>query len=62
MAVNVVSFSFSSTAQPEVLGPSSLLDDGFPYCILSTTSLGPNSIGGPEPFRPGVAFPTTSRL
>ena len=28
--------------------PSSLLDDGFLYCILSATSLDPNSIGGPE--------------
>ena len=45
MAVNVVSFSFSRAAQSEALGPSSLLDDGFLYCILSTTSLGPNSIG-----------------
>ena len=42
--------------------PSSQLDDGFLYCILSTTSLGPKSIGGPEPLRSGVAFPTTSRL
>ena len=48
MAVNVVSFSFSRAAQPEVQGPSSLLDDGFLYCILSATSLDPNSIGGPE--------------
>ena len=30
--------------------PSSLLDDGFLYCILSATSLDPNSIGGPSPF------------
>ena len=30
--------------------------------ILSATSLGLNSIGGPEPLRPGVAFLTTSRL
>ena len=50
MAVSVVSFSFSSIAQPEALGPNSLLDDGFFYCILSTTSLGPNSIGAPSPF------------
>ena len=27
---------------------SSLLDDGFLYCILSATSLDPNSSGGPE--------------
>ena len=62
MAVNVVSFSFSRAASPEALGPSSLVDDGFLYFILSTTSLGPNSIGSLEPLRPGVAFPTTSRL
>ena len=30
--------------------------------ILSATSLHPNSIGGPEPLQPGVAFLTTSRL
>ena len=35
MAVSVVSFSFSRAAQPEAQGPSSLLDDGFLYCILS---------------------------
>ena len=28
--------------------PSSLLDDGFLYCILSATSLDPNSIGAPR--------------
>ena len=61
MAVSVVSFSFSRAAQPEAQGPSSRLDDGFLYCILSATSLDPNSVGGPEgPFRPGVAFPTTT--
>ena len=48
MAVNVMSFLFSRAAQLEVQGPSSLLDDGFLYCILSATSLDPNSIGGPE--------------
>ena len=47
MAISVVSFSFSRAAQPEAQGPSSLLDDGFLYCILSPTSL-QNSIGGPE--------------
>ena len=47
MAVSVVSFSFSRAAQPEAQGPSSLLDDGFLYCILSSTGL-QNSIGGPE--------------
>ena len=48
MAVSVVSFSFSRAAQPEAQGPSSLLDDGFLYCILSPTFLDPNSSGGPE--------------
>ena len=43
-----MSFSFSRAAQPEAQRPSSLLDDGFLYCILSATSLDPNSIGGPE--------------
>ena len=47
MAVSVVSFSFSRAAQPEAQGPSSLLDDGFLYCILSPTGL-QNSIRGPE--------------
>ena len=47
MAVSVVSFSFSRAAQPETQGLSSLLDDGFLYCILSPTGL-QNSIGGPE--------------
>ena len=47
MAVSVVSFSFSRAAQPEAQGPSSQLDDGFLYCILSPTGL-QNSIGGPE--------------
>ena len=47
MAVSVVSFSFSRAAQPEAQGPSSLLEDGFLYCILSPTGL-PNSIGGTE--------------
>ena len=44
MAVSVVSFLFSRAAQPEAQGPSSLLDDGFLYCILSATSRDPNSI------------------
>ena len=47
MAVSVVYFSFSRAAQPESQGHSSLLDDGFLYCILSPTGL-QNSIGGPE--------------
>ena len=37
----------SPDAQPEARRPSSLLDDGFLYCILSPTGL-QNSIGGPE--------------
>ena len=47
VAVSVVSFSFSRDAQLEAQGPSSLLDDGFLYWILSPTGL-QNSIGGPE--------------
>ena len=62
MAVSVVSFPFFRTAQPEAQGLSFLLSAGFLYCILSATSLDPNSIGGLELLRPGVAFPTTSRL
>ena len=59
MAVSVVSFSFSRDAQPEAQGPSSLLDDGFLYCILALTSLDPNSIRGLKgPLR--RAFFTTS--
>ena len=53
--------SRSPEAQPEALGPT-LQGDGFLYCILSATSLDPNSSGGPEALRPGVALPTTSRL
>ena len=49
MAVNVVSFSFSRAAQPEAQGLT-LLGDGFLYCILSATSLDPNSIGASSPF------------
>ena len=59
MAVSVVSFSFSRAAQPEAQRPT-LLGDGFLYCILSATSLDPNSSGARGPLRPGVAFPTTS--
>ena len=46
IAVSVVSFSFSRAAQPEAQWPSTLLDDGFLYCILSPTGL-QSSIGGP---------------
>ena len=54
--------SRSSDAQPEALG-STLLGAGFLYCILSATSLVPKlNRGSRGPPRPGVAFPTTSRL
>ena len=48
MAVNVVSFSFSRAVQPEAQGLT-LLDDGFLYCILSASSLDPNSSGSQAP-------------
>ena len=35
--------------QPETQRPSSLLDDGFLYCILSASSLDPNSSGPQAP-------------
>ena len=58
MAISVVSFSFSRAAQPEAQGLSSLLDDGFLYCILSPTGLVPKLHQGfPGPLRPGVCFP-----
>ena len=60
MAINVVSFLFSRAAQPEALGLSSLLGDGFLYCILSATSLDPNSSGPQGP--PPPAFSTPSCL
>ena len=40
--------SRSPAAQPETPRPSFLLDDGFLYCILSASSLDPNSIGVPS--------------
>ena len=45
-------------------GPGlTLLGDGFPYCILSATSLVPKLHRGSRgPLRPGVAFSTTTRL
>ena len=43
LAISVVSFSFSRVAQPEARGPSSLLDDGFLYRILTLTHLISNS-------------------
>ena len=57
MAVSVVSFSFSRAAQPEAQEPSSLLDDGFLYCILSPTSLDPNSSGAPKALSTGLSLP-----
>ena len=58
-----VSFSFSrcSTGGPEAQRPT-LLNDGFLYCILSASSLDPNSSGPQWPLWPDVALPTTSRL
>ena len=54
--------SRSPDAQPVALG-STLLGAGFLYCILSATSLVPKLHRGSRgPPRPGVAFPTTSRL
>ena len=42
---------------PGLLNPGpTLLGDGFLYCISTS------SHQGPKPLRPGVAFPTTSRL
>ena len=56
MAVSVVSFSFSRAAQPEAKGLSPLLGDGFLYCILSATSLDPNSSGPQGPPPPGFLY------
>ena len=49
MAVSVVSFSFSRGAQPDAQR-TTLLGDGFLYCILSATSLDPNSSEPRGPF------------
>ena len=57
MAVSGVSFSFSRAAQPEAQRPSSLLGDGFLYCILSATSLDPNSLGAPRAPSAWPGFP-----
>ena len=60
--------AFPTTSYQQLLwnpthqGPQGPPPPGFLYHILSANSLHPNSIGGPEPLRPGVAFPTTSRL
>ena len=54
--------SRSPDAQPDSQRPSSLLDDGFLYSILSATSLVPKLHRGSRgALRPGVAFPTKSR-
>ena len=54
--------SCSPDAQPEAQRPT-LLGDGFLYCILPATSLVPElHLVSWGPLRPGVAFPTTSRL
>ena len=50
MTVGVVSFSFSRAAQPEA-------QDGFLYCILSATSLDPNSSGAPRAPSAWCGFP-----
>ena len=63
MAISVVSFLFSGAVQPEARGLSFLLSAGFFYHILSPTGLAPKLHRGFRgPLRPGVAFPTTSRL
>ena len=46
---SVLCLSCSPDAQPEAQRPSSLLDDGFLYCILSASSLDPNSSGPQAP-------------
>ena len=57
MAASVVSFLSSRAAQLEAQGPSSPLDDGFLYCILSPTSLDPNSSGAPKASSAWCGFP-----
>ena len=49
-------FLVRQAAQPEAQGPSSLLDDGFLYYILSPPGL-QNSIGGPRAPSAGCGFP-----
>ena len=55
MAVSVVSFSFSRAAQPEAQRPT-LLGNSFLYCILSASSLDPNS-SGPQAPSASCGFP-----
>ena len=61
MAVSIVSLSFSRAAQPEAQGPSSLLDNGFLYCILShliSNFTGPQLNRGPQgPLLAWLGFP-----
>ena len=60
MAVSVVSFSFSRAAQPEAQVP---LCRVMAFFIASYQHLLWTPIRqGPKPLRPGVAFPTTTRL
>ena len=60
MTISVVSFLFFWCSTGALW--STLLGAGFLYCILSASSLDPNSSGPKWPLRLGVAFPTTSRL
>ena len=56
----VVSFSFSRAAQPEAQGPLCWV---IAFFIASYQHLlWTQTHQGPKPLRPGVAFPTTSRL
>ena len=55
MAISVVSFSFSRAAQPEARGPSSLLNDGFLYRILSPKGLVSKTLSG-VPKAPSVGW------
>ena len=57
MAISVVSFSFSRAAQPEAQGPLcwvlAFFIASYQHLLWTPTHQGPN------PLRPGVAFPTT---
>ena len=55
MAVNVVSFSFSRATQPEALGSHCWVMAFFTASYQQLLWF-PNSIGVPEPLRPGVAL------
>ena len=60
MAVSVVSFSFSRAAQSEAQGPlcwvMAFFIASYQHLLWTPTHQ------GPKPLRPGMAFPTTSRL